>query len=168
MFEEQAFLLRDELHLYGVLAQQVGQGQRHEKRVLLSWLYSQGLHFLWVSQLGFREFCLKKKKKSLQFFFLPLNILYVSGQEERTKCECLERIASSDKGHIHLQYCSQSERHWLWKKWRQDKKSTFGHLQASSYACHVSSKSLTPHQTLFFFHSEVNKTKQTQLVVLAW
>lgn len=49
MFEEQAFLLRDELHLYGVLAQQVGQGQRYEKRVLLSWLYSQALQLLWVS-----------------------------------------------------------------------------------------------------------------------
>lgn len=70
VFEEQALLLRYELHLDGVTGQQVVQRLGQSEDVLLSWLHPQSSQVLQLSQLRFGQLCQANTQHQLLIFAL--------------------------------------------------------------------------------------------------
>lgn len=70
VFEEQALLLRYELHLDGVPGQQFVQRLEQGEDVLLSWLHPQSSQLLQLSQLRFGQLCQANKQHQLLIFAL--------------------------------------------------------------------------------------------------
>lgn len=68
VFEEQALLLRDELHLDGVAGQQSFQSLGQSQDVLLSRLHPQSSQVLQLSQLRFGQLCQANTQHQLQIF----------------------------------------------------------------------------------------------------
>ena len=63
MFEEQALLLRYELHLDSIVAQQLVQRMGQRQDVVLYRLHPQSTQVPRLSKLRFRQLCQAKKKK---------------------------------------------------------------------------------------------------------
>lgn len=96
MLQEQALLLRYQLHLDGIDGQQFVQGVGHGQCIFLHRLYPECTEALWLTELRFGQLCQAKQLERSIFAFLELKHYITAIQldftRSRNKSDKLKKI----------------------------------------------------------------------------